>query len=310
MESQGIACAARRLAPAILALMPACVLGAAKQPASPFSLELSAGLEYDTNVSIPEIDAATAKGDYAALLDADLGYRRALGTDSKLQLGYSLSQSLHEEFSEFDIQNHMVSGDLSHDFGRWDAGVTGRWFEVRLDNEAYLAMGQFSPWASRFFGKSLFVRADWTVTEKDFEDIPARDALQHAVGADAYWFVKGARRFFVAGYHYRDEDAEAAEFDYRSHNLKLRLTQRLTLCDRELKARIGWLYEDRDYRGVTPLIGEKRKDERSRLQADVEMPLGKDAFAVLEYEYGDYVSDLDSADYGQHVVSLKLGYRL
>lgn len=86
--------------------------------ASAFGLELSGGLEYDTNVSIPEIDAATAKGNYAALLDADLAYCRALRKDSKLRSGYGLSQSLHDEFSEFDIQNHMVSRDLSHDFGR------------------------------------------------------------------------------------------------------------------------------------------------------------------------------------------------
>ena len=73
-------------------------------------MELSAGMEYDSNVSIEAIDANTSAGDYAALLDADFGYKAPLGKDTELSLSYGVSQSLHEKLTVF------VAGRRSHNF--------------------------------------------------------------------------------------------------------------------------------------------------------------------------------------------------
>jgi Surface lipoprotein assembly modifier len=277
---------------------------------SPFSMELSAGVEHDSNVSVTEIDANTAADDYAAVIDADFNYRIPVEADTDLRLSYGFSQSLHDEFSEFDLQNHLLSADLSHDFGDVDAGATYRYIHTRLDNEAFLEMQQVSPYFSRFIGKKVFVRGDYTFTDKKFEDLGDRDADQHAIGGDIYFFIDGVRTYVVTGYKYKDEDARDSQFDYRSHNLKLRLARRFEVIERDATFKVSWLYEARDYKSITPLIGEKRNDDRNRLQAEVEVPVNDSFFVSLDYEYGDYSSDLFTADYKQHVVTLKAGFKM
>lgn len=277
---------------------------------SPFSLELSAGLQADSNVSVNELDANTGAEDQAAVFDADLDYELALGESTELQLGYGLSQTSYDDFSEFDLQNHLLTGEVARDFGDFDAGVAYRYIHTRLGGHDYMKTQQASPSVSRFFGRRLFARAEYTFSDKDFDEINERDATTHAGGADLYWFLNGVRTYVVLGYRYRDEDAEDAQFDFGSNNLKLRLSQRFRFLERDATLKLGWLYEQRDYSSVTPAIGEHRDDDRNRFQAELELPLGERFFTVLDYEYGGFSSNLESADYDQHVASIRVGLKI
>ena len=284
--------------------------GSPEESNAQFSLELAAGYEYDSNVSIDEIDTNTSKGDHAAVAELDLGLKLPIGTTTDLDLGYGISQSLHQDFGEFDLQTHLASADLSHDFGDFDAGFTGRYVSARLDGSDFLRMQQFSPHFSRFFGKKLYLRADYTYTDKHFHTIADRDAETHAAGADLYWFLRGIRSYLVFGYRLHGENADAAEYDYRSHTVKLRYVRRFKLGTRNITAKLGWRYQARDYRAVTPLIGKDRDDDRYRIDFNVEIPLRGKWFVSFEHDYADNSSNLPSADYSQRVTSLKLHYRL
>ena len=172
-----------------------------------FSLEMPAGIEYDSNVSIEEIDTNTSKGDHAAVAEADFGLKHELAKDTELDLGYSFAQSLHQDFGEYDLQTHLASADLSHDFGKFDAGLAGRYVLARLDDRDFLRMQLLSPHFSRFFGKKLFLRADYSFTDKHFHGLADRDAEAHAAGADLYWFLQGLRSYVIAGYRLQRENA-------------------------------------------------------------------------------------------------------
>ena len=209
-----------------------------------------------------------------------------LGEKTDLQLGYGLSQTSYDDFPEFDLQNHLLTGEVSRDFGTVDAGMAYRYIHTRLGGHDYMTTQQASPSVSRFFGRKLFARAEYTFSDKDFDEINERDATAHAGGADLYWFLNGVRRYVVFGYRYREENADDAQFDYGSHNLKLRLSQRFRFMARDATLKLGWLYEQRDYSAATPAIGENRDDDRNRFQAELELPLGDRLFTVLEYEYG------------------------
>lgn len=282
----------------------------AGKASSPFSLEISAGLESDSNVSVSELDESTGENDQAAVFDADLDYELPLDACTDLQLGYGLSQTSYDDFSEFDLQNHLLTAEVSRDFGDFDAGMAYRYIHTRLGGHDYMAMQQASPSVSRFLGRKLFARAEYTFSDKDFDEINERDATTHAGGADLYWFLNGVRTYVVFGYRYRDENAEDARYDYGSNNLKLRLSQRVRFMERDATLKLGWLYERRDYAAATPDIGENRDDDRNRLQAELELPLGDRFFTVLGYEYGGFSSNLESADYDQHVASVRVGLKL
>ncbi len=283
--------------------------GAKKRADSPFSVELSVGAEYDDNISVNEIDSSTGADDFSAVIDADLEYETELGEDTELNLSYSFSQSLHDEFTTFDIQSHFASAGLSHDFGEFDLGAAYRFIYTRLGGAGFLQMQQFSPYASKFFGKKVFVRADYTYTDKDFENRVDRDSTIHAGGADVYFFVDGVNTYFVVGYKYEDEDATDPEFDFQSHNIKARISKRFPMGKRKAKLKLGWRYESRDYASITPSIGVIRDDSRHRFQAELEIPVTDHVYTAVEYEYSDFTSNLASADYTQNLAAARLGIR-
>ena len=93
-------------------------------------------------------------------------------------------------------------------------------------------------------------------------------------------------------------------------SLKLRLSQRFSLLEHEATLKLGRLYEQSDYSAPTPAIDATRDDDRNRFQAELELPLGRQFFGLLDYEYGAFASNLQSADYDQHVVSVRLGLKI
>lgn len=281
--------------------------GSEERLSSPFSFELNAGAEYDSNVSVNELDANTGADDVAAVIDADIEFETALGKDTEFNAGYSFSQSLYSEFTDFNLQSHFGTVDLSHDFGVFDLGAAYRLIYTRLGGDGFLLLQQASPYVSRFFGKKLFVRADYTFTDTDFEGRVDRDAEGHAGGADFYYFANGVRTYFVVGYKYEDEDAVDPQFDFHANNFKARFAQRIPLGARDMKFKLGWRYEQRDHTSVTPSIGVERDDDRHRFEAELEVPVTDRVFLLFDYEYGDFSSNLPSADYTQHVASARAG---
>jgi len=280
-----------------------------EQRNNPFSFEVSAGAEYDSNVSVDAIDVNTAADDYAAVLDAKIGFDSEISENTEFKLGYSFSQSLHGEFTNFDIQSHFASADVSRDFGGFDLGTAYRIAYSRLGGAGFLTLQQVSPYASTFLTKKIFLRAAYTYTDKNFENRIDRDSTVHAGGADIYYFVNGVRTFFVTGYKYESEDALDSQFDFDSHHFKIRFSQRFLIGQRSAKLKIGWRYEVRDYSSITPSIGILRDDDRHRFQAELEIPITDRIFGSLEYEYSDYSSNLPSADYNQNLAGVRLGAR-
>ena len=276
---------------------------------SKFSADLSAGVEFDGNISVDELDRNTSADDLAAIVDIDLGYDIAVGDNTELALGYSFSQSLHDEFTDFDTQVHFASIDLSHEFEPVKAGLAYRYADTLLDNDGLLELEQISPYLSRFFGKRFFVRADYTYTDKEFDNSDLRSATVNALGANVYWLINGVSTYVVIGYKYEDQDANGPQFDFQASSYRIRLSHRIQLGERHARLRLGWRYEDRDYDTITPQIGAVRDDQRHRFQASLELPIAKRAYASIEYEHAAFSSNLPSADFDQNVASVKLGMR-
>lgn len=277
---------------------------------SPFSFEFSAGVEYDDNISVNELDTNTNSDDFSAVFDGNIRFEKDVGSNTDFELSYNFSQSLHDEFTDFDIQSHLGSASISHDFGSFDAGAAYRFVFSRLGGESFLTLQQFSPYVTKFFGGKFFIRADYTYTDKDFDNRVDRDAETHAGGADFYYFIDGVRTYLVFGYKYKNEDAVDPQFDFNAHNLKVQFSQRFPIGERNLKLKVRWRYETRDYTSITPSINAQRDDDRHRLEIELEIPITDRIFVLAEYEYSDFSSNLPSADYTQSFAGLRVGIRL
>ena len=273
---------------------------------SPFSFELGAGLDYDSNITVVEIDTTSGQSDVAATLEAAASFDTELGSATDLRIGYSFSENFHQEFSEFDIQTHLITADLIHDFGNFEAGIAYRFADASLDGDGFLSLGQVSPYLSVYFNDQLMVRAEYLYSDKSFDNRSERDSDVNRIGADLYYFFDGVRSYFVLGYRHEEEDAKAAQFDFSSNSMRIRYFYRFSLGSLTARLRLSGDYEDRRYDAVTPSIGKKRDDSRLNLGAELEFPLSESLSLEIGYVYNDNSSRLPVADYDQNLLSAQL----
>lgn len=274
-----------------------------------FTAELRAGLEYDSNVSLEEVDQSSGESDYAAVFDGQLKYKSQLGDRGKVSLSYDFSQSIYEEFSAVDRQTHLLSASFSGDLGRLNPGVGYRYIHSRLDGDKFLTMHQVSPHLSGFLAKNWFGRGAYTWSDKKIDPRGDRDATYHAGALEIYYFVNGLRSYFNLGYRYKNEDARADRYDYQSNRVKLRYVQRFEFFAHQAKMSLALRYENRDYSSITFGIGEKREDDRYRAEAELEQPLGDQAAISIYYRYSDNQSNSPGADYDQNIAGGQFLYR-
>ena len=104
-----------------------------------------------------------------------------------------------------------------------------------------------------------------------------------------------------------EEDATSDELDFRAGSARVRLVQRFDALDREMTFRAGVEYEQRDYDAPTLAISAPRADERTGVDVSLEAPITENVFVEGSYRFGGYQSNLASADYDEHVTSVKLG---
>jgi len=270
--------------------------------------EIGVGAEYDTNVSVDEVDVTSGEADSAWLVDFELGVTQPLGKRTDLNLNYDFSQATYERFSRVDRQTHILGADVGTDLGKANTGISAYYINSRLDGEPFLEYLRVSPSLSGFLAKKWFARGAYVFSERTIEDRADRDATTHSGEADLYYFHRGLRSYFNIGYRYRDEDATAARFDFRSHGLKLRYIRRFDLFERQAKVELAWRFEARRYLSPTPSIGEDREDDRSRWKLDLEVPLTRRLALQTYASYGNYESNLPRADFTQTIVGARLSY--
>lgn len=295
---------------ALLAWAIAMSAHSADKPSSTkFSAELGIGAEYDSNVSIDELDATSNQSDYALIVDAELQLDQKLGDSSDLSLTYDYSQSNYEQFTRLDRQTHLLGADLATDLGPVSSGLSLYYINARLDGESFLEYYRGSPYVSGFLAKKWFARGAYVYSDKTIEQREGRNAQSHAAEMDLYFFRRGLRSYFNLGYKFKDEDAVEEQYDYAANNIKLRYIHRFDVWSEVLKFELSWRYEDRDYSAITPSIGEERYDKRHRIKVDLEYPLLEKGAIQLYAGYSDYDSNYPSADYDQHVVGTRFSWR-
>ena len=290
---------------------------AAGQPASPasgaapngaadaVSFEVGAGLEYDSNVAILELDASTGAGDAAALFELGAAYDRPGDTKLDFGGGYNFSETAHDDFSEFDVRIHRGSARMAYDLGRFDVGATLQHAYAELDGSDFMTLTQLSPYLSWLVGERLFLRFAYGDTDKDFADDPVRDATTGSLSSDAYVFVNGLKTYLVFGHRYDDEDAGEAELDYTGQRLSVQLSQRFPANARDVTLRTYLRAESRDYRAVTASIGALRRDDRLELEVLAEIPVGRRVLTRVGIKRADNESNLPSVDFAETVLSVE-----
>ncbi|MEQ8516323.1 MAG: surface lipoprotein assembly modifier [Chromatocurvus sp.] len=274
-----------------------------------WSATVGAGREYDSNVSVSEVDASSGESDYAWTLDLGVGVNQSLGQKTDLALNYDFSQSQYDEFPFVDRQTHIVGANLSTDLTSTKAGLSAYYINSRLDGDPFLEYLRLSPSLSGFLSKRWFARGAYVYAERTISDRNDRDADTHSLEGDLYYFHRGLRSYFNIGYRYRDENTVLDALDFTSHGIKLRYIRRFNVLGTQAKGEISWRYEERRYLSPDPVIEAKRSDDRGRFKLDLEVPLGERATLQWYYSYGDFASNLPRADFTQTIVGTRVEFK-
>lgn len=280
---------------------------AAEKP--PLAVTVSAGAEYDSNVSIEQSDVNTRQGDVAALLSASADWTIVSNRKASLRVGYDFEQTLYEDKSDFDLQIHGFSTGGSITRGKATLGVDYQFSHVLLGGDKFLDIHMVSPSVGVFVADRVYVRAAYTYWDKSFATSEKLDARTHTIGGDIYRFF-GKRKSYVAlGVRYDDEDADGAEYRYRAVQGTIRAQMPVHLLGMDAKARFSAALSDRNYRNDTPSIGKPRRETRSTWNAALDLPLSGHISLKPQFRFIDRISNLPVADYREYIGSTSLQYR-
>jgi len=188
---------------------------------SDFEAVMELGGFASDNISVSDIDVSSENDDIAAKASLLLSYDQGLGENLNLGVSYKGSQTLYEDFTDFDFRSHIFSAMADYKYQGYKFGVILRNVDSSLADEEFLSLTQISPYVSKFIGPKTFLRAAYGFSDKSFENVESRDATEHQGRIDAYHFLDGTRRYFILGYTLEHSDAEGDPFDFLSHQVKL-----------------------------------------------------------------------------------------
>ncbi|MGR9117062.1 MAG: tetratricopeptide repeat protein [Gammaproteobacteria bacterium] len=267
----------------------------------------NAGIEYDDNVTLSEVDTTTGIGDIAAVFDFSAAYQVYKTNDTEIEVGYDFYQSIYEDLSSFDLQSHLFSAIASREFGNTDGTLSYSYNYLELGGNSFLVTNSIMPSVGTSFFGNMYHTLSYNFKDKEFTDNTARSADQHAVGLDNYYFFEDGKSYGFLNLRYEDEDTAAPQFDYVGYYVTVGAKSTLPIFAINPEVRFNYQYFLRDYQNITPSISQEREDERNTVTFSVTQYFNDNFNIKLNYQYIDSNSNLPTSDYTENIFTATVG---
>ncbi|RUO36616.1 surface lipoprotein assembly modifier [Aliidiomarina sanyensis] len=271
-----------------------------------FQFRADASREYNSNVSVTELETAIGEPDHAWVYELGVDMQWQATDQVNFDAGYSFSDRRYDQFSEFDLAMHLLYGDLSYALDTWTVGFAYYLADADLGGDSFLTLHQRALYASRMFGEQWYIRAALNQTDKSFATLAERDADTLGAGVDAFYFFGEGRQFILLGASRDDEDARNGIFSYQGTTVRARYSHRFSLWQRDARWQLSYRWHDRDYKATHPSVGAPRSDRHHVIESRVEIPVWRALRVLGSVERGQYDSNLETADYAETRASVGL----
>ncbi|HXQ21260.1 MAG TPA: tetratricopeptide repeat protein [Candidatus Acidoferrales bacterium] len=291
------------------------------------------GFQYDSNVVLAPSDEAikssndiSKQADGRGTISAGGLYIPWRSDHLQLSLGYDFYQSLHFKLSDFNLEDHGPSMQLSGHTGPIQYGVIGRYDYYLLESDSFLQEGTVLPWIAILDGRVGRTEVSYRMRRRDFKKLSfdVRDSFNHAAAVRETIYLGAPERSVSIGYQFDREDpvpsarlehegvfteSDARSFAYDGH---------------ELDAGVGWAFPyavtaDATYafryelyaaESENPLDNlQPRKDKEHQFVIALRKQLNE-WFDVTAAFLGDFNNSNDPRfKYDRQIVSLTLGVR-
>ena len=215
-------------------------LGKMREALNPiYELSGSVGFQYDSNVVLAPADVAAKQdllisnqADGRITLNAGGWYVPWQTKHAELSVGYDFFQSLHFRLTDFNLQDHRPSIQLTAKSGIFQVGVAARYDYYLLKTDSFLQEASALPWLRIQEWDLGFTEIFYRMRRRDFlqQAFKIRNAFNHSAGIRQVVYVKTPDRYLSVGYRYDSEEPisnspESQQFAYDGN---------------EIDAGIGW----------------------------------------------------------------------
>ena len=293
----------------LVAVNVLCCAALANAQSSKTSIEVSAGLEQDSNLNIVELDQNSHQSDLAVLLGAKADGKWQANEKLTLSGGYSFTAKTYQKQSAYDLALHQFSGDASYALEFLTLGASYHYADANLDKKDFLTLQQSSFYAAKLIHDKVYLRAAINIQDKQFAGRRERNAKNTGFAGDAFIFFNEGKTFLTIGISNEDENAKLHELDYSANTLKAKVSHQYLLWEKQQKLQAGWRYMVHDYTGVNPDLKLERYDSAHVTELEWEVNFTPSIAAVTKVEYSQYNSNLSSANYSDTQTSVTLKAR-
>jgi tetratricopeptide (TPR) repeat protein len=272
----------------------------------PWSMSLSAGVEYDDNVTVSLQDLATGLDDFAYILEFSGAYKVLEASKFELEAGYDFYQTIYDDLSEFNLQSHIFSLGGGYKFKKFDVDVFTRYNRSTLGGEDFMETYSVAPQIGFFPTENWFTLIGYSYDDMQFFNDPARDAENQGIGMDHFVFFMKGKSYLLISYRFENKRTKGDEFTYAGHYGTLGVKTPLPFWNQKGTFNVTYRYFYKDYKDITPSLGAERRDFRHSIQVGLTQPIYKRLKLNLNYQFIDSVSNLRQIDFTENIASLTL----
>lgn len=280
----------------------------------PYKLNLTTGVEYDTNVILeptnPVTDADFRNEDGRAVVLIDAGARVFKNRDLSAKVDYNFYQSLQFDLTRFNVHYHSLEPTIEltkSDIIRPSAGYKFEY--VYFDRSEY-------GFSHKLFGKvNLKQSVNYSIDGiYEFKENHYRDTELYPTNSDRkghqhiYKIKQNFERDKLKGdihYHYDVNNAKEDQWSYTGNNVGATVGYRIT---EPLVIKVSADFTRRKHREPFPLFEDKRIDDMQRYSLRIHYAVTDRMVVTLSNSYTRNESNLPDYDYKRNITGLLLTY--
>ena len=263
--------------------------------------ELQAGAQYDSNVTVTELDRASNQSDYAGYLKGKLSADWQATDALSFNAGMNHQRTQYQDATDFNlaITTWNVGAGLKTRVGKW--GVHSYLADAALDGNDFMRYQQSGvSWQNSITAKTyLHISADYL--QKRFDTVPERDANGGQLSTQWFYMPDMEGQMINVGYTYQYEDADIDRLDFTGHAGQLSWTYPTQWWGTPTSLKAQYQFAYRDYREAEAFLSvTQRTDRQHTLGVSASYQFSKYVAFDIGAKYADYQSNLSIADYQEN----------
>lgn len=290
-------------------------------PGLTWSSSIEAEREYDSSVSLEQIDRVSHESDYANQLKWAAAGQWQANKSLQFDASYNGRHRVYDQFSEFDLDQHHLAFTSKYTYA--DVGYSYRYDHARakVDGDSFLKFSQSTLAIDKLFKSRYFIRGAVSSSKNDFSQLSERNANAILVAMDALVFFYRGNSHIGFNISVEDETAQANLYDNTTESLSVTYQYKFTQAVLPTTFISSVQYSRKRYdtfavdaagdedellieRDSSDVGNATRVDNRIQLSAGLELALNDWLVLMVKADYSDNASNYSPVDQREHLMSL------